>query len=62
MLTAIQIGEYPGWIICYEISVFAPDCSDITGSRISNCSRISVNPVPTSMFFMSQSQSDMAGS
>ena len=30
MLTAIQIGEYPGWIICYEISVFAPDCSDIT--------------------------------
>lgn len=30
MLTAIQIGEYPGWIICYEISVFAQDCSDIT--------------------------------
>lgn len=29
-LTAIQIGEYPGWIICYEISVFAPDCSDIS--------------------------------
>ena len=27
-LTTIQICEYPGWIICYEISIFTPDYSD----------------------------------
>lgn len=29
-LTAVQICKYPTWIICYKITVFTPDCSDIT--------------------------------